>query len=126
MGVTYDTGALIAAERNDRDMWALHQGFLDAGIIPLIPAPVLAEAWRGGARQARLVHFLNASELVDFTVNLAKQTGTLAGKARHDDIVDVSVVESALRRRDAIVTSNSGHIRACLDAEGVSRPIHEV
>jgi hypothetical protein len=23
-GVTYDTGALVAAERNDRRMWALH------------------------------------------------------------------------------------------------------
>jgi hypothetical protein len=27
-GVTYDTGALVAVERNDRAMWASHAGFL--------------------------------------------------------------------------------------------------
>lgn len=52
MGVTYDTGALLAAERNDRRMWALHAAFLTADVSPTVPAPVLAQAWRGEARQA--------------------------------------------------------------------------
>jgi len=34
-GVTYDTGALLAAERNDRRMWALHAGFLSEEIVPV-------------------------------------------------------------------------------------------
>jgi len=34
VGVTYGTGALIAAERNDRRMWALHAGLLDEEITP--------------------------------------------------------------------------------------------
>jgi hypothetical protein len=51
-GVTYDTGALVAAERNNRQMWALHAGYLAEEIIPTVPAGVLAEAWRGGPRQA--------------------------------------------------------------------------
>jgi hypothetical protein len=46
MGVTYDTGALIAADRNDREMWALHAGFLAEEVSPTVPAPVVAEAWR--------------------------------------------------------------------------------
>ena len=50
--MTYDTGALVAAERNDRRMWALHAGFLAEEVVPVVPAPVMAEAWRGGARQA--------------------------------------------------------------------------
>lgn len=41
----------------------------------------------------------------------AKRVGVLAGKAHHDDIVDVAVVEGALRRGDAVVTSNEEHIR---------------
>ena len=53
-GVTYDTGALVAAERNNRRMWALHAGFLAEEVVPIVPAPVMAEAWRGGARQASL------------------------------------------------------------------------
>ncbi len=48
-GVTYDTGALIAADRNDRRMWALHAGFLALEVSPTVPTPVLAEAWRGGS-----------------------------------------------------------------------------
>jgi hypothetical protein len=57
-GITYDTGALIAADRNDRRMWALHAGFLALEISPTVPAPVLAEAWRGGSRQASLARLL--------------------------------------------------------------------
>ena len=49
-GVTYDTGALIAADRNDRRMWALHAGFL-AEVSPTVPTPVLAEA--GAAARVR-------------------------------------------------------------------------
>ncbi len=32
-GVTYDTGALVAAERNNRQMWALHAGYLAEEVI---------------------------------------------------------------------------------------------
>ena len=53
-GVTYDTGALIAADHNDRRMWALHAGFLALETSPTVPTSVLAEAWRGGPRQANL------------------------------------------------------------------------
>jgi hypothetical protein len=56
-GVTYGTGALVAADRNNRRMWALHAGYLTEEVIPAVPAPVLAEAWRGGSRQASLVRF---------------------------------------------------------------------
>lgn len=51
-GVTYDTGALIAGERNGRRMWALHVGFIAEEVVPSVPGPVVAEAWRGGPRQA--------------------------------------------------------------------------
>src|SRR5260370_15625690 len=56
--VTYDTGALVAAERNDRRMWALHAVLLAEEVAPVVPAPVLAEAWRGGPRQASLSRLL--------------------------------------------------------------------
>jgi hypothetical protein len=42
-GVTYDSGALVAAERNTRQMWALHAGYLAEGVIPTVPAAVLAQ-----------------------------------------------------------------------------------
>ncbi len=57
-GVTYNTGALIAADHNDRRMWALHAGILALEISPTVPTPVLADAWRAGPRHASLARFL--------------------------------------------------------------------
>jgi len=109
-GVTYDTGALIAAERDDRRMWALHAAFLSREVEPVVPAPVLAEAWRGGARQAKLARLLALCAVEALDSVAARRVGVLAGRADHDDIVDVAVVEGAIRRGDAIVTADRGHL----------------
>jgi hypothetical protein len=115
-GVTYDTGALIAADRNNRTMWALHASFMAAGIAPTVPAPVLAEAWRGGAKQANLARFLALCNIEALAEDQAKAVGVLGGKSGHDDIVDITVVEGAIRRSDAVVTSNPTHITLIADA----------
>jgi hypothetical protein len=125
-GITYDTGALVAAERNDRAMWALHAGFLAEEVAPTVPAPVLAEAWRGGGRQASLSRLLAMCAIEPMSEDQARRVGVLAGKAAHDDIVDVTVVEGAARRRDAIVTSNDTHIRAIAVAAGTRLHIEHV
>lgn len=117
-GVTYDTGALLAAERNDRRTWALHAGFLAEEVAPTVPAPVLAEAWRGGARQASLSRLLALCTIERMSEGQARYVGVLAGKAAHHDVVDVTVVVGAIRRRDAVVTSNESHIRSVADAAG--------
>jgi hypothetical protein len=110
-GVTYDSGALLAAERNDRRMWALHAAFLAEEVAPVVPAPVLAQAWRGGSRQASLSRFLAMCLVEPMSEELARGVGVLvAGRAAHDDDVDVAVVEGAIRRNDGIVTSNAGRI----------------
>src|SRR2546423_15722924 len=58
MGVTYDTGALIAADRGERRMWARHRALLTLREVPVVPAPVVAQGWRGGSRQALLARLL--------------------------------------------------------------------
>jgi hypothetical protein len=125
-GVTYDTGALVAAERNNRQMWALHAGYLTEEVIPTVPAPVLAEAWRGGSRQASLSRLLRMCDTEPMSEELARNVGVLAGKSGHDDIVDVSVVEGAVRRADAVVTSNMTHIRLVADATGAKLRIESI
>jgi hypothetical protein len=125
-GVTYDTGALVAAERNNRQVWALHAGYLAEEVIPTVPATVLAEAWRGGSRQASLSRLLRMCDTEPMSENLAKDVGVLAGKSGHDDIVDVSVVEGAVRRGDAVVTSNMTHIRTIAEAAGATLRIESV
>jgi hypothetical protein len=42
--IVYDTGALVAGERSDRQMWELHDAALRRGIAPAVPVAVLAQA----------------------------------------------------------------------------------
>jgi hypothetical protein len=115
-GVTYDTGALVAAERADRRMWELHAIYLEADVTPVVPAPVLAEAWRGGARQERLSRLLRGCAVEPMTEAQALRVGALAGRAKRGDVVDVTVVEGAIRRGDAIVTSDPDDLAAIASA----------
>lgn len=124
-GLTYDTGALVAAERDDRIMWSLHRAALRRGLPPTVPAGVLAEGWRGGP-QPNLSRLLKGCDTEDLTKTLARAVGALAARADHDDVVDVSVVEGAVRRNDAVVTSNPGHIRKVASAAGANIAIHTV
>jgi hypothetical protein len=57
---------------------------------------------------------------------LARNVGVLAGKSGHDEIAGVAVVEGAVRRGDAIVTSNITHIRLVADAAGASPRIESI
>ncbi len=122
-GVTYDAGALIAAQRNDRRMWALHAGFLAGDVVPVVPAGVLAQVWRGGPRQAGLVRMLVGCEIEVLDEGGARRVGTLAAKCHVDDVVDLSVVEGAVRRGDqAVVTADPSDIARIAAAAG--RPLH--
>ena len=126
-GVTYDTGALIAGDRNDRWMWALHIGFIAEEVVPVVPPPVVAEAWRGGPRQASLARMLVGCEVEPMSADQVRRVGELAGRANHDDVVDVTVVEGAVRRGgDAVVTSDEAHIRKIASATGERLPIEAV
>ena len=120
-GVTYDSGALIAAERGERPMWARHRALLLRRVVPTVPASVVAQCWRGTPRQAQLARLLAGCETEALNDARAKATGTLAGRARTTDIVDASVVEGALRRGDLIVSSDEGDLATI--AAAVSRHI---
>lgn len=97
-------------------MWSRHLGLLRLGAVPVVPAPVLAQAWRGGSRQALLARLLAGCEIEIMTEESARAIGRLLGEAAHHDVVDAAVVESAARRRDSIVTSDLGHIERLVTA----------
>lgn len=121
MGVTYDTGALIAADRGERRTWARHRALLIRREVPVVPAPVLAQAWRGTGRQANLARLLDGCHTEPLDDTRAKATGTLAARARTSDIVDACVVEGALRRGDLIITTDPGDLHAI--ATAASQPL---
>lgn len=124
-GLTYDTGALIAAERNDRVLWALHRAALLRGLSPVVPSGVLAEAWRGGP-QAGLSRLLQGCEIEALSESLARNVGALAARARKAQIVDVCVVEAAVRRNHAVVTSDPSDLRIIADAAKRTLVLHVV
>ncbi len=124
-GLTYDTGALLAAEANGRLMWSLHRASLTRGLVPTVPAGVLGEAWRGGP-QAQLSRLLKGCGIEPLTEVQARAVGVLASRSGLDDTVDLAVVEGALRRGDAVVTSNRTHIEAVADSANATLAIHDV
>ena len=63
-GITYDTGALIAYEKRRPRMIALHRSAVDRNIKPVVPAGVLAQAWKGGSgSQAPLAKMLKQCQV---------------------------------------------------------------
>ncbi len=122
-GTVYDTGVLIAADRNDRAAWAEHRVRLDAGLVPLIPAAVVAQASRS-ERQAQLRRFLRGCEVVGLDEAAAHRAGSLLAKAKSSDVVDACVVELAARNGAEIVTSNAADIRRLVAACGKRIVVH--
>lgn len=123
--LTYDTGALIAAERNDGFVWALHEAALAEGIRITVPAGVLAQAWRGGP-QARLSSMLKGCEIEPLGETRARAAGSLCATAATADTTDAAVVLGAGLRGDAIVTSDADDIRHLCDAVQLPMQIVEV
>jgi len=124
-GLTYDTGALIAAERDNRLMWALHRAALNRGLAPTIPAGALAEAWRGGP-QHHLGRLIKGCRTEGLTEEQARAVGVLIGRSGLNDTVDVAVAEGAIQRNDAVVTSNRSHIEQVAHAANHRIIIHDV
>lgn len=110
LGLVYDTGALIAAERNDRRMWALHARALQRGVHPIVPVGCVVEAWRGG-RQANLARLVSGCETETLTDEQARRAGTLRrGVVVEAGAIDATVTETAIRHRAAVVTSDRSDI----------------
>src|ERR1700735_2061418 len=112
MGVTYDTGALIAADRGERRAWARHRALLTLREVPTVPAPVVAQSWRGGSRQALLARLLSGCAVEALDDGQARAVGSLAATAATSDIGDACVVEGALRRHDLVVSSDEPDLHA--------------
>lgn len=107
--LVYDAGMLVALDSGDRRRWAAMRRAIDRGFELVVPAPVVAQAWRS-SRQARLAHALDACKVEPVDEDLARVAGVLCGKAGTSDAVDAIVVASAARHRGTIITSDRDDI----------------
>jgi hypothetical protein len=123
--IIYDAGALVAAERNVRPLWSLHDAALRRDVSPMVPAGVLAQVWRGGP-QASLSRLLAGCTVTPLDESLARAVGTLCGQARTSDVVDASVVVLARVMAAPVVTGDAADLRALAGAAGWPITLHEI
>jgi PIN domain-containing protein len=113
-GVTLDAGALIAVERKDERMKALLERILSQPEVVLhIPAGVVAQVFRDGSRQARLMRLFKGpqTQVVALEEETAYAAGVLLGLRGTNDVVDASVVICARRYRQPVVTTDPDDLR---------------
>lgn len=116
-GATYDSGALIAAERDSRSMWALHRRLLEHGLRPTVPTVVLGQVWRD-SRQAQLSRLLRGCRIEKLGERQARSAGEALAASRTDDLIDAAVVIGAAARDDLAVTSDPDDLRRIASAIG--------
>jgi hypothetical protein len=64
--IIYDAAVLVAADRNCRSAWVEHTVRPEAGILPVVPAPVVAQVSRS-PRQVQPRRLLRGCEVVSLT-----------------------------------------------------------
>lgn len=121
----YDAGVLVAADRNVRGVWADHKARLEAGLVPVVPAPVVAQASRSAA-QAALRRLLRGCEVAALTGEAAHAAGSLLGRSRTSDVVDAVVAHTAASLGADVVTGDRADIGRLLDAAGAKIHIVDV
>lgn len=124
-GLLYDTGALLAAERGDRAFALMHRNAVAAGVRPVVPSVVLAQAWRGGP-QARLSLLLKGCRVAPVDEPTAKAAGVACARSGTSDVVDAVVVVLGAALSAAVVTSDPDDLGHLATSLAVSLPIHRV
>lgn len=110
MSVAYDAAVLVAADRDDRKVWAAHRIRLEVGAIPMTTVPVVAQVSRS-ARQTQLRRFLRGCEIVAFSPEQAHEVGVLLDKSQTSDVVDAHLVVIAATTSSTVLTSDLADLR---------------
>lgn len=108
VGVTLDTGALIAIDRGDRRMFELLARARQVSATVTVPATALAQAMRDPVRQVRLIRLVRqtTTKIVDLDRADAISVGRVLARTGTADIADAHVALTARRAGQAVVTSD--------------------
>lgn len=108
MGLTFDTGALIALERRDVRMRKILDTALAGRVTITVPTVVVLEWWR--ARSVRLDGILAMFTVEALSEPLAKIAGEAIAAVPGATAVDAAVMASAASRGDPVYTSDVGDL----------------
>jgi hypothetical protein len=113
-----DAGALIAIDRDDRDV---HKTVRDAhrmGVQVLTNSMAVAQVWRDSkGRQAELAKVLRGLRVQPVTPDDGRKAGELLEAAGLSDAIDASVALLA-ETGDRVLTSDPGDLRTLCEAAG--------
>jgi hypothetical protein len=111
--VVLDAGALIGLERRNRRMLAVLQEIVKSRNIAHVPAGVVAQVWRGSARQHALVRLLKAEavRVHPLTEAAAYRVGLLLGRSLTTDVVDAHVAILGRSLGAIVLTSDPDDLR---------------
>lgn len=117
-----DSGAIIALARRDPRARAFLARVLELRVHVEVPAVVLAETVRGGARDAPINHLLKTvGSLTETREVHARTAGRLLGSARSAETIDALVVAHAVAAGGALILTGDQE-----DLERLAAPHPEV
>jgi predicted nucleic acid-binding protein len=109
-GITFDTGALIALERNRLRIAKVYRAARAERRVITVPAVVVTEWVREGAGERARERLLRSMAVEDLTRELAERAGRVIGRVRgirpDKGTIDAIVMTSAWLRGDTIFTSD--------------------
>mgnify|MGYP001598011369 CR=1 FL=1 len=108
IGITFDTGALIALERRRQRMREVVERALAKNQRITVPAAVVGEWWRG--RTDVRDTLLQSVDVEPLTEALAKLAGEALGSVKGATLVDAVVMASAASRSDVVYSSDVGDL----------------
>ncbi|MDQ6775732.1 MAG: PIN domain-containing protein [Actinomycetota bacterium] len=114
-----DAEVLIAHERGDRTAGAWLARAATEGVDLAVAAPTIAEAWRDGARQARLARLLASCRILDCDRQLADRAGELLARVGSLNTLDALLVASAQRHVGVLLTDDVRDVRPLAEAANV-------
>ncbi len=125
MSTVLDAGALIAIDRGDRRIGPMLLLLQGEGTAIRTSAAAVAQVWRDGRRQVKLLRVLRGVETVPLDEAAAKKVGDLLAANGTSDVVDAHVallVEGGGR----ILTADEDDIKALLRSRRVSAAVLRV
>jgi hypothetical protein len=102
-----DAGALIAYDRGDHVMRAVVDAAMRLDRDLHTSAAVVAQVWRGGARQARLARLLSAEVITLHALDdeIAPSIGVRCAQSEVADVVDAHIAVLADATHGTVLTS---------------------
>jgi len=111
IGLTFDTGALIALERRTQRIWNIYRTAMHDRIPITVPVAVVIEWWRG--RTDVRERILGGVRVEPLHLALARAAGEALASVKSASPIDAVVMASAALRGDVVYTSD------VMDLEGL-------